>query len=182
MPKTMKAAVVHAFGKALAIEEVPVPTPGLGQVLVRIVASGVCHTDLHAADGDWPIKPTLPFIAAVDVDDGKLALAKSLGAEVTVNAATSDAASEMQRIIGGAQGVLITAVSIKAFQQAIGILPGGDGDGDANRGVTGLAVGLLPTAHKSWLSTLDSEPRLDCDTGRWRSYPAPSIDHSWRCS
>src|SRR5512135_2121654 len=62
MAKTMKAAVVHAFGQALAIEEVPVPTPGPGQVLVRLVASGVCHTDLHAADGDWPVKPTLPFI------------------------------------------------------------------------------------------------------------------------
>jgi propanol-preferring alcohol dehydrogenase len=31
-------------------------------VLVKVVASGVCHTDLHAADGDWPVKPTLPFI------------------------------------------------------------------------------------------------------------------------
>jgi len=268
MAKTMKAAVVHAFGKALAIEEVPVPTPGPGQVLVRIVASGVCHTDLHAADGDWPIKPTLPFIpghegagtvaavgagvtalkegdrvgvpwlhsacgvcehcltgwetlceaqqntgysvnggfaeyvlapaayvgrlpdsvdfvavapilcagvttykglketnakpgewvvisgigglghvavqyatamglhvAAVDVDDAKLALAKSLGAEVMVNAAMSDAASEVQRAIGGAQGVLITAVSVKAFQQAIGML---------RRGGTCVLNGLPP--------------------------------------
>jgi alcohol dehydrogenase, propanol-preferring len=62
MAKTMKAAVAHGFGRPLAIEEVPVPTPGPGQVLVRVVASGVCHTDLHAADGDWPVKPTLPFI------------------------------------------------------------------------------------------------------------------------
>jgi propanol-preferring alcohol dehydrogenase len=268
MAKTMKAAVVHAFREALAIEEVPVPTPGPGQVLVRIVASGVCHTDLHAADGDWPIKPTLPFIpghegagtvaavgpgvtalkegdrvgvpwlhsacgvcehcltgwetlcekqhntgysvnggfaeyvlapaayvgrlpesldfvavapilcagvttykglketgakpgewvvisgigglghvavqyatamglhvTAVDVDDAKLALAKNLGAEMTVNAATSDAASEVQRAIGGAQGVLITAVSVKAFQQAIGML---------RRGGTCVLNGLPP--------------------------------------
>ena len=268
MDKTMKAAVVHAFGQALAIKEVPVPTPGPGQVLVRIVASGVCHTDLHAADGDWPIKPTLPFIpghegagtvaavgpgvtalkegdrvgvpwlhsacgvcdhcltgwetlceeqrntgysvnggfakyvvapaayvgrlpdsldfvavapilcagvttykglketgakpgewvvisgigglghvavqyatamgmhvAAVDVEDGKLALAKSLGAEMTVNAATSDAASEVQRAIGGAQAVLITAVSVKAFQQGIGML---------RRGGTCVLNGLPP--------------------------------------
>ena len=268
MAKTMRAAVVHAFGQALSIEEVPVPTPGPGQVLVRIVASGVCHTDLHAADGDWPIKPTLPFIpghegagtvaavgpgvtalkegdrvgvpwlhsacgvcehcltgwetlcegqqntgysvnggfaeyvlapaayvgrlpdsvdfvavapilcagvttykglketnakpgewvvisgigglghvavqyatamglhvAAVDVDDAKLALAKSLGAEVMVNAAMSDAASEVQRAIGGAQGVLITAVSVKAFQQAIGML---------RRGGTCVLNGLPP--------------------------------------
>lgn len=58
----MKAAVVHTFGKPLAIEEVDIPAVPPGQVLVKVVASGVCHTDLHAADGDWPVKPTLPFI------------------------------------------------------------------------------------------------------------------------
>ncbi|QCP49873.1 alcohol dehydrogenase AdhP [Trinickia violacea] len=62
MVQLMKAAVVHAFGEPLKIEEVPVPTPGPGQILVNIKASGVCHTDLHAADGDWPVKPKLPFI------------------------------------------------------------------------------------------------------------------------
>ncbi len=62
MARTMRAAVVRAFGQRLAIEEVPIPTPGPGEVLVKIMASGVCHTDLHAADGDWPVKPTLPFI------------------------------------------------------------------------------------------------------------------------
>ncbi|MCE9656993.1 MAG: alcohol dehydrogenase AdhP [Burkholderiales bacterium] len=60
--KTMKAAVVHRFGEPLQIEEVAVPEVPAGQVLVKVVASGVCHTDLHAADGDWPVKPTLPFI------------------------------------------------------------------------------------------------------------------------
>lgn len=62
MTKTMKAAVVRAFGQPLSIEEVAIPEPGYGEVLVKIVASGVCHTDLHAADGDWPVKPKLPFI------------------------------------------------------------------------------------------------------------------------
>jgi propanol-preferring alcohol dehydrogenase len=62
MAKTMKAAVVHSFGKPLAIEEVPIPTPGVGEVLIKVLASGVCHTDLHAADGDWPVKPSPPFI------------------------------------------------------------------------------------------------------------------------
>ncbi|HYP58713.1 MAG TPA: alcohol dehydrogenase AdhP [Beijerinckia sp.] len=62
MAKTMKAAVVHAFGKPLAIEDVPIPVPGPGEVLIKVIASGVCHTDLHAADGDWPVKPSLPFI------------------------------------------------------------------------------------------------------------------------
>jgi propanol-preferring alcohol dehydrogenase len=62
MVKLMKAAVVHSFGKPLIIEDVPVPTPGPGELLVRVQACGVCHTDLHAADGDWPVKPNPPFI------------------------------------------------------------------------------------------------------------------------
>jgi hypothetical protein len=56
IPKTMKAAVVEHFGAPLVVREVPVPTPGPGQALVEISATGVCHTDLHAADGDWPVK------------------------------------------------------------------------------------------------------------------------------
>jgi propanol-preferring alcohol dehydrogenase len=62
MNKKMKAAVVRAFGKPLVFEEVDVPTPGPGQILVKTEACGVCHTDLHAGSGDWPLKPTLPFI------------------------------------------------------------------------------------------------------------------------
>ena len=62
MSNTMKAAVVHAFGRPLTIEEVPIPAPGPGEVLLRVVASGVCHTDLHAAQGDWPVRPSPPFI------------------------------------------------------------------------------------------------------------------------
>jgi propanol-preferring alcohol dehydrogenase len=58
----MKAAVLREFGKPLEIEEVPVPTPGPGEVLIKVVATGVCHTDLHAVDGDWPVKPVPPFI------------------------------------------------------------------------------------------------------------------------
>lgn len=268
MARMMKAAVARAFREPLAIEEVPIPTPGAGQVLVRVIASGVCHTDLHAADGDWPVKPALPFIpghegvgyvaacgagvttlkdgdrvgvpwlhsacgvcdycltgwetlcpkqqntgysvnggyaeyvlapaayvgrlpdrlgfteaapilcagvttykglketdtrpgewvvisgvgglghvalqyakamglhvAAVDVADDKLALARQLGAEIAINAKTADPANELQRLIGGAQGVLITAVSPTAFQQGIGML---------RRGGTCVLVGLPP--------------------------------------
>ena len=62
MNRTMKAAVVREFGKPLVIEEVVVPRPGAGEVLVKIEACGVCHTDLHAAEGDWPVKPNPPFI------------------------------------------------------------------------------------------------------------------------
>ena len=268
LPKTMKAAVVHKFGKPLSLEEVPVPRPGAGQILVRVAASGVCHTDLHAADGDWPVKPKLPFIpghegvglvaavgsgvtnlkegdrvgvpwlhsacglcefclagwetlcpqqqntgysvnggfaqyvlapaayvghvpdnldfaeaapilcagvttykglketntkpgdwvvivgvgglghvavqyakamglhvAAVDVSDEKLALAKQLGAELTVHAAAKDPAAAIQKQVGGAHGVLVTAVSPKIFRQSIDMLrPGG----------TCVLVGLPP--------------------------------------
>jgi propanol-preferring alcohol dehydrogenase len=58
----MRAGMVHAFGKPLTIEEIPIPTPRPGEVLIKVVASGVCHTDLHAAEGDWPAKPSLPFV------------------------------------------------------------------------------------------------------------------------
>ncbi|MDI5985869.1 alcohol dehydrogenase AdhP [Halomonas sp. M4R5S39] len=255
MDKTMKAAVVRQFGEPLAIEEVEVPRPGPGEVLVKIAASGVCHTDLHAAHGDWPVKPSPPFIpghegvghvaaagagvkhvkegdrigvpwlhsacghcehclggwetlcetqqntgysvnggfadytlavadyaghlpdsvgfveiapvlcagvtvykglkvtdtrpgqwvvisgigglghmavqyaramglnvAAVDIDDAKLALAERLGASVTVNAAKTDPVAYLKKAIGGAHGVLVTAVSPKAFEQAQGMV------------------------------------------------------------
>jgi len=58
----VKAAVVHAFDRPLSVKDVPVPTPGDGEVLVRIETSGLCHTDIHAAHGDWPVKPAPPFI------------------------------------------------------------------------------------------------------------------------
>ena len=268
MNKTMKAAVVRAFGQPLVIEEVAVPQVGAGQVLVKIAACGVCHTDLHAAEGDWPVKPNPPFIpghegvghvvavgagvghvkegdrvgipwlysacghcehclggwetlceaqqnsgysvnggfaeyalanagyvghlpknvgfvevapilcagvtvykglkvtdtrpgnwvvisgigglghmavqyaramglnvAAVDVDDAKLELATRLGATVTVNARTTDPVAYLKKEIGGAHGVLVTAVSTKAFAQATGML---------RRGGTMSLVGLPP--------------------------------------
>jgi propanol-preferring alcohol dehydrogenase len=58
----MKAAVVHSFTQPLVIEDRPVPSPGVGEVVVRMEASGLCHTDIHAAHGDWPVKPTPPFV------------------------------------------------------------------------------------------------------------------------
>jgi alcohol dehydrogenase, propanol-preferring len=272
MERTMKAAVVHAFGEPLAIEEVHVPRPGAHEVLVKIEACGVCHTDLHAAEGDWPVKPRPPFIpghegvghviavgadvghvkegdrvgipwlysacghcehclggwetlceqqkntgysvnggfaqyalgdanyvgqlprnigfveaapvlcagvtvykglkvadinpgnwvaisgigglghmavqyakamglnvAAVDVDDAKLDLAKRLGASVTVNASTRDPAAYLKKEIGGAHGVLVTAVSPKAFEQAIGMVRRG-----GTVSLTGLPPGQFP--------------------------------------
>ncbi len=255
LPATMKAAVVTRLGAPLEIREVAVPRPGPGQIVARVRASGVCHTDLHAAMGDWPVKPTAPFIpghegvgevaalgvgvahlkegdrvgmpwlhtacgrcehcaggwetlcesqqmtgytvdggyaeyvladanyvgrlpdglefgaaapvlcagvtvykglketearpgqwvaisgigglghmavqyaramglrvVAVDVAEDKLALARSLGAEIALNAAECDVAAEAQKLIGGVHGALVTAVSTQAFAQAVGML------------------------------------------------------------
>jgi propanol-preferring alcohol dehydrogenase len=255
LPKMMKAAVVTALGQPLQIREVPVPSVGPGQILIRVRASGVCHTDLHAAMGDWPVKPTAPFIpghegvgevaavgpgvthlkegdrvgapwlhtacgrcphcvggwetlcesqqmtgytvdggyadyvqaeanyvgqlpqgldwgpaapvlcagvtvykglketearpgdwvaisgigglghmavqyakamglhvAAVDIAEDKLQLARDLGADVTINAVETDPAEELQKQLGGVHGALVTAVSNSAFSQAVGML------------------------------------------------------------
>jgi len=62
MSSMMQAAVVEAFGAPLTLREWPIPDVGPGQVLVKTEACGVCHTDLHAAHGDWPVKPSPPFI------------------------------------------------------------------------------------------------------------------------
>ena len=62
MAGKMHVAVVEHFGKPLVQQEWDIPSPGPGQILVKTEACGVCHTDLHAATGDWPLKPKLPFI------------------------------------------------------------------------------------------------------------------------
>ncbi|GIG23139.1 zinc-dependent alcohol dehydrogenase [Cellulomonas chitinilytica] len=59
---TMKAAVVRSFDAELDVTDIEIPTPGPLEALVEVRYSGVCHTDLHAARGDWPVKPTPPFV------------------------------------------------------------------------------------------------------------------------
>lgn len=268
MARPMKAAVVHEFGKPLAVEEVKVPEVFSDRVLVKVEACGVCHTDLHAVEGDWPVKPGLPFIPghegvghvaavgkdvrsvkegdrvgvpwlhsacghcrycltgwetlcleqqntgysvnggfaeyavadpdyvghlpdgldfaaaapilcagvtvykgiketdtkpgdtlvisgigglghlavqyakamgrrviAVDVADDKLRLAQEMGADAAINARETDPVSEVQNAAGGADGILVTAVSPAAFSQAVGML---------RRGGTMSLVGLPP--------------------------------------
>jgi propanol-preferring alcohol dehydrogenase len=75
----MRAAVVKNFTQPLEITEVTTPEPGPGEVLVRVEASGLCHTDIHAAHGDWPIKPTPPFIPGHE----GVGIIQALGAGVT---------------------------------------------------------------------------------------------------
>lgn len=258
MSGKMKAAVVREFGKPLTLEELDIPEIRPDQILVKMIACGVCHTDLHAAAGDWPKKPSLPFIpghegvgtivkagsavshvregdvvgvpwlysacghcehclggwetlcgkqedtgysvngcfaeyvvadpnyvallpkgvdpvqvapvlcagltvykglkmtdtkagnwvaisgvgglgqmavqygvamglnvVAVDIDDEKLAIARKLGAALTVNARETDPSAFMQKEVGGVHGGLITAVSTKAFSQAMGYVRAG---------------------------------------------------------
>ena len=59
---TYTAAVVHDFGKPLVVEEVPRQPLEPGQIRVKVEATGLCHTDIHAAHGDWPVKPSPPFV------------------------------------------------------------------------------------------------------------------------
>ena len=75
----MRAAVVKDFTQPLDITEVPTPEPGPGEVLVRVEASGLCHTDIHAARGEWPVKPTPPFIPGHE----GVGIIEALGAGVT---------------------------------------------------------------------------------------------------
>ena len=253
MSVKMHAAVVQQFREPLVLQELPIPTPAAGQILVKTEACGVCHTDLHAMHGDWPVKPTLPFVpgheaiglvaavgvkgvkegdrvgvpwlysacghceyclrawetvcpeaefggytknggfaeylladpsyvahvpaglaardaapiicagittykgiketgarpgewvvisgagglghlaiqyakvmgltvCAVDIDDGKLAHAKRLGADLVINARNGDPAAAVKKATGGgAHGVLITAPSLGAFKQGVGM-------------------------------------------------------------
>lgn len=79
MKGKMQAAVVEAFGKPLVLRDCDMPTPGPGQILVKTEACGVCHTDLHAARGDWPLKPTPPFIPGHE----GIGIVVALGAGVT---------------------------------------------------------------------------------------------------
>jgi len=60
--ETMRAGVVRSFTSDLDVAEVAIPEIGPDEALVRVDFSGVCHTDLHAARGDWPVKPVPPFI------------------------------------------------------------------------------------------------------------------------
>jgi propanol-preferring alcohol dehydrogenase len=79
MANKMQAAVVEQFGKPLVLSELDTPSPEAGQILVKTEACGVCHTDLHAANGDWPLKPTPPFTPGHE----GIGIVTELGAGVT---------------------------------------------------------------------------------------------------
>ncbi len=66
----MKAVVLHALAEPLVTEEIPTPLPGTGEVLIKVAACGVCHSDLHLAGGEWDLlKPItkLPLVLGHEV-------------------------------------------------------------------------------------------------------------------
>jgi propanol-preferring alcohol dehydrogenase len=75
----MKAAVVTSFDQLIEILDRDVPEPGAGQVLIRLETCGLCHTDIHAAHGDWPVQPSLPFVPGHE----GVGIVEQLGAGVT---------------------------------------------------------------------------------------------------
>jgi propanol-preferring alcohol dehydrogenase len=66
IPRTQRAAVTFAHDKPVVIKtDWPVPAPSdleAGQCLVRMIASGVCHSDLHIRDGEWGTPKPLPLV------------------------------------------------------------------------------------------------------------------------
>jgi propanol-preferring alcohol dehydrogenase len=76
---TYRAAVVHGFHEPLVVEDVPRLELEPGQIRVRVEASGLCHTDIHAAHGDWPVKPAPPFIPGHE----GVGIVEELGPDVT---------------------------------------------------------------------------------------------------
>jgi propanol-preferring alcohol dehydrogenase len=62
IPKTQKAVVFETSNGPLEYKDIPVPTPKSNELLINVKYSGVCHTDLHAWKGDWPIPTKLPLV------------------------------------------------------------------------------------------------------------------------
>jgi D-arabinose 1-dehydrogenase-like Zn-dependent alcohol dehydrogenase len=69
-PRRGGAAVVEDFARPLVVKQVAKPVAHQGEIVVRIETSGLCHTDIHAAHGDWPVKPSPPFIACRTTREG----------------------------------------------------------------------------------------------------------------
>ena len=80
MGRKMQAAVVVQCGKPVVMQERDIPEPGPGQILVKTEACGVHGTDVHAANGDWPIKPQLPLIPGHEA----IGLIAAVGSGVTL--------------------------------------------------------------------------------------------------
>ncbi|KAI0346664.1 GroES-like protein [Trametopsis cervina] len=94
IPKTQKAAVIPSAGAALEVrDDYPVPRPEdlkPGECLVKLDCTGVCHTDLHAAKGDWPVPAKTPLIGGHE----------GVGIVVAIGAHTQDASIKLGDRVG----------------------------------------------------------------------------------
>jgi len=84
VPEKQMAQVIEKTGGPVEFKEIPVPKPGPDEVLINIKFSGVCHTDLHAVNGDWPLATKLPLVgghegAGVVVARGELVKDVNIG-------------------------------------------------------------------------------------------------------
>ncbi|EMD69370.1 hypothetical protein GGP41_004633 [Bipolaris sorokiniana] len=89
IPQEQWAQVIEKTGGPVEYKKIPVQKPGPDEVLVNIKYSGVCHTDLHAVNGDWPLATKLPLVgghegAGVVVARGELVNDVELGDHVGV--------------------------------------------------------------------------------------------------
>lgn len=62
VPEVQWAQVAEKVGGPLVYKQIPVPKPGPDEILVKMRYSGVCHTDLHALNGDWPLPVKMPLV------------------------------------------------------------------------------------------------------------------------
>lgn len=62
LPELQWAQVLEEAGGELKLKKIPVPKPGPDEILINVKYTGVCHTDLHALQGDWPLPRKLPLV------------------------------------------------------------------------------------------------------------------------
>lgn len=89
IPEKQWAQVIEKTGGPLEYKQIPVPKPGPDEVLVNVKYTGVCHTDLHALNGDWPLPTKLPLVgghegAGVVVARGQLVSEVNVGDHVGI--------------------------------------------------------------------------------------------------
>ncbi|CAI4818149.1 CBM_collapsed_G0051540.mRNA.1.CDS.1 [Saccharomyces cerevisiae] len=62
IPETQKGVIFYESHGKLEYKDIPVPKPKANELLINVKYSGVCHTDLHAWHGDWPLPVKLPLV------------------------------------------------------------------------------------------------------------------------